>query len=97
MNWKTTRPQSITALQKAVQQAGGLRKLARLINVAPSQVFSWTEAAESERARPIPDDPCLTIERLFGVRCEELQPHRADHWASVREMFSAIKPDALVS
>jgi DNA-binding transcriptional regulator YdaS (Cro superfamily) len=97
MNWKITRNDSVTALKKAVNQAGGLRKLARAINVASSQVFSWVVPAENEGARPIPDDPCLTIERLYGVRCEELQPHRAHHWNQVRQMFAASKPDELVS
>lgn len=55
------------ALQRAVAQAGGTSALARELGVSPQVVTNWL-------ARRVPTDMCPAIERVTGVRCEELRP-----------------------
>lgn len=57
-----------TPLARAIRIAGGMSKLARELNLSShGVVYQWT------RTR-VPAEHCPDIERLSGVRCEELRP-----------------------
>lgn len=53
---------------QAVLAAGGIGRLAALINVATSTPSNWVM-----RGR-VPAEHCPAIERATGVRCEVLRP-----------------------
>lgn len=55
------------ALQKAAAHLGGPSALARELGVSPQTVTNWM-------ARRVPTEMCPRIERLTGVRCEDLRP-----------------------
>ena len=61
-----TKPES--PLDRAIRLGGGVTKLARDLSLSGHAViYQW------ERTR-VPAHHCLSIERLTGVRCEELRP-----------------------
>ena len=52
-------------LQKAIKAAGGPSKLAKLLRIKPQAVSQWDE---------IPLKRVVDVERVTGVRREELRP-----------------------
>lgn len=57
----------MSALRVAYAKVGGPSALARLLGVSPQTVTNWM-------ARRVPTEMCPRIERLTGVRCEDLRP-----------------------
>jgi DNA-binding transcriptional regulator YdaS (Cro superfamily) len=71
------------ALNKAIEAAGGVSRLAGLIGEAQNTVSNW-------RARGVPIAPCARIERATGVMRWHLRPHDwHDIWPEL-----AMRPDA---
>lgn len=58
---------SMTALQEAIDKAGGVGVLAGKIGVAASVVSMW------KKRESVPAEYCPAIERETGVRCERLR------------------------
>lgn len=58
----------MNALEQAIQKAGGIAALASGIDVAASSPSMW------KKRKRVPAEYCPAIERLTGVRCEELRP-----------------------
>lgn len=58
----------MTAIQRAIEKAGGVRQLADICGVRYQAVQQW-----QERGRP-PVERVLTIERALGISREELRP-----------------------
>jgi len=54
-----------SGLERAINRAGGVRALARLLGINASAVSRWTQ---------VPPRQILSIERLTGVPREELRP-----------------------
>jgi len=65
-----------TALNQAIERAGGLTAFTAAVG-APS-----THAVKQWRIAGVPADYCPTIERVTGVRCEDLRP--GPEWAALR-------------
>jgi DNA-binding transcriptional regulator YdaS (Cro superfamily) len=63
-------------LNTAITSVGGPSNLARQLGVSPQRVTNWTA-----RGR-VPVEMCPPIERLTGVRCEDLRPDI--DWAVLR-------------
>jgi DNA-binding transcriptional regulator YdaS (Cro superfamily) len=65
---------AMQALEKAINAAGGLSKLAKMLEVKPQVVHNW-------RVRGIPAERVLDIERATGVPRNKLRsdlyPERA--------------------
>lgn len=57
----------MTAIDRAIAAAGTQADLARALGVLPQHLTNW-------RKRGIPADRCPDIERVTGLRCEELRP-----------------------
>ena len=56
------------ALAKAIRISGGASAMARTLGLRGHQVvYQWS-------INRVPTDYCPTIERLTGVRCEDLRP-----------------------
>jgi DNA-binding transcriptional regulator YdaS (Cro superfamily) len=89
MNWKSVRSQSVAALQRAAVAAGGPAGLARGLDKSLQQVQAWSLPCDSEQARSIPIEVCPLIEKLYGVRCEDLRPDQSDYWALLRELMGS--------
>lgn len=64
------------SLDKAIRKAGGVAALAKGIEVTNSAPSMW-----KKRGR-VPAEHCPAIERMTGVRCEELRPDV--DWAVLR-------------
>jgi DNA-binding transcriptional regulator YdaS (Cro superfamily) len=60
------RPQD--ALSLAIEIAGGLTKLGKMIGCTKQRVWNWTAIGLA------PVKICPKIEAVTGVRCEELRP-----------------------
>jgi DNA-binding transcriptional regulator YdaS (Cro superfamily) len=62
----------MTALQKAIEAAGGQTALAKSIGVVQQLVWNWLNRSEGR----VPAEHCIAIERATGgaVRCEDLRP-----------------------
>lgn len=73
-------------LQKAFDAAGGPTALAALLGEKQSTVSNW-----KLRGR-VPAEKCPDVERLTGVRCEELRPDV--DWAYLRGTASSEKEAA---
>lgn len=54
------------AIEKAINAAGGLSKLADLLNVKPQVVHNW-------RSRGIPAERVLEVERVTGIPRHKLR------------------------
>lgn len=67
----------MNAIQTASKLAGGCNKLAASLNISPPTVSQWINGV-----RQVPAARCPDIERLTGVRCEELRPDVA--WEVLR-------------
>jgi DNA-binding transcriptional regulator YdaS (Cro superfamily) len=52
-------------LQQAIEAVGGLRALARMLNISHQAILQWDR---------IPDDRILEIEKKTGVAREQLRP-----------------------
>ena len=59
------RTYSDPGLRKALTAAGGIRPLARALNIDPASVSRWTR---------VPYEHILSIEKITGVPREELRP-----------------------
>ncbi|OJU90979.1 MAG: Cro/Cl family transcriptional regulator [Burkholderiales bacterium 66-5] len=59
----------MNAFHQALDNAGGPAKLAALLGCSVQAVCFWRDGL-----RRIPAERCPDIERLTGVRCEELRP-----------------------
>lgn len=64
------------ALDRAIRKAGGVAALAKGIDASNSAPSMW-----KKRGR-VPAEHCPAIERVTGVRCEELRPDV--DWAVLR-------------
>lgn len=74
-------------LELAIEKAGGITALARLLNVkSHGVVHQW-------RIARVPAEHCLEIERHTGVTCEQLRPDLA--WEVVRGIAQKRKPKAV--
>lgn len=60
----------MNAIDKAIELAGGVTELARIINARPNQVSNW-------RTRGVPVDKCVAIENAVNraVTRRDLRPH----------------------
>ena len=68
--------QTETALEQAIKLAGGVTKLSRDLNLSGHAViYQWGKTR-------VPAEQCPNIERLTGVRCEDLRPDVA--WSVLR-------------
>lgn len=56
-----------TGLQAAIDQAGGVSALARLLSIKPPSIYDWIETR-------VPLERCIEIEAALGVRVEEIRP-----------------------
>lgn len=67
---------------------GAASRLAKQIGVTPVLISQWVTGS-----RPIPTERCTQIERATSgaVRCEELRPDLAEHWAYLRST-PAVSP-----
>jgi DNA-binding transcriptional regulator YdaS (Cro superfamily) len=65
------------ALEKAIEHFGSLSAMARALQLSGYQVIQ-----EWRRQARVPAEHCPTVERLTGVRCEQLNS-RVD-WAFLR-------------
>lgn len=55
-------------LERAIEAAGGVTKMAQSLNLSGHGViYQWSK-------NRVPADHCPDIEKLTGVRCEELRP-----------------------
>lgn len=63
------------ALDRAIERAGGVGKLATSIGAGQSQVSNWRK-----RGTVLDAIYCTRIERLYGVSRQELRPQ---DWADV--------------
>jgi DNA-binding transcriptional regulator YdaS (Cro superfamily) len=81
VSMKTQNPHlGAPALRRAIKAAGGAQKLADLLGegTKPQTIANWmTRGAPLER--------CVLIEKLTGVRCEELNPDI--DWKTMREVL----------
>ena len=57
----------MTPLQNAIEKATGQAKLAADLGVSAQAITNWKRDG-------VPEERCPAIERLTGVRCEELRP-----------------------
>jgi DNA-binding transcriptional regulator YdaS (Cro superfamily) len=65
-----------TALEQAIKLAGGVTKLSRDLNLnGHAVIYQWGKTR-------VPAEQCPNIERLTGIRCEELRPDVA--WSVLR-------------
>lgn len=73
----------MSALQRAIDHAGGASKLAGLLGVSVQRLINWVE-------RGVPAERCPEIERATAgeVRCEELRPDVA--WSVLREQVNPV-------
>jgi DNA-binding transcriptional regulator YdaS (Cro superfamily) len=69
-------------IERACSVAGGQAALGRGIGVSAAMVNQWVRGL-----RPIPAHLCPEIEKLTGIRCEELND-RVD-WAYLRAASSS--------
>lgn len=58
----------MSALDTAIQKAGGPSKLSSAIGVRPNVVTNW------RLRNNVPEEHCPAVEQATGVRCEELRP-----------------------
>lgn len=58
----------MSALDTAIQKAGGPSKLSFAIGVRPNVVTNW------RLRNNVPEEHCPAVEQATGVRCEELRP-----------------------
>lgn len=63
-----------TPIQRAFDAAGGMTKLAQALGKTKGTVNHWKQQ--------VPAEYCPDIERLTGIRCEELRPDVA--WGVLR-------------
>lgn len=57
----------MNALHHAICLAGSRAKFAQVMGVSSMTVYQW-------QRRKVPAEHCPSIERAFGVRCEDLRP-----------------------
>jgi DNA-binding transcriptional regulator YdaS (Cro superfamily) len=89
MKTKTPHP-GAPALRAAIKKAGGLNQLAALIGgkTKSQTVANWV-------SRGTPMERCALIQRLTGVRCEDLRPDL--DWTALREAFREGDTDGIAS
>lgn len=70
------------ALRKAIAKAGGITKLAEVLGEGTKSqtIANWM-------TRGVPLERCLLIEKITGVRCEDLNPEI--DWKTMREVLCA--------
>jgi DNA-binding transcriptional regulator YdaS (Cro superfamily) len=68
------------ALRDAIEKAGGLTKLAELLGEGTKSqtIANWM-------TRGVPLERCVLIEKVTGVRCEDLNPDI--DWKTMREVL----------
>jgi DNA-binding transcriptional regulator YdaS (Cro superfamily) len=89
MKTKTPHP-GAPALRAAIKKAGGLKQLATLIG---GKTQSQTVANWISRGTPM--ERCALIQRLTGVRCEDLRPDL--DWTALRDAFRDDDADVIAS
>ncbi|MDP9651930.1 transcriptional regulator [Paraburkholderia caledonica] len=78
---KTPNPHSgAPALREAIQKAGGITKLAEQLGEGTKSqtIANWM-------TRGVPLERCVLIEKVTGVRCEDLNPEI--DWKTMREVL----------
>ncbi len=70
-------------LERAIQAAGSMQALASQLGVTKGAVFQWKLPN-----RKVPAAYCPTIERVTGVKCEELRPDV--DWAYLRNASQVV-------
>ncbi len=77
----------MSALQRAIDHAGGVSKLAGLLGVSVQRLSNWLD-------RGVPAERCPDIEHATGgaVRSEELRPDV--RWGVLREPITAAAEGA---
>ena len=66
-----------TPLDRAIDEAGGMTKLARALKLSShAVVYQWKQTR-------VPAEQCPNIEKLTGVKCEDLRPDV--NWAFLRQ------------
>jgi DNA-binding transcriptional regulator YdaS (Cro superfamily) len=78
---KTPNPHpGATALREAIEKAGGMTKLAELLGEGTKSqtIANWM-------TRGVPLERCVLIEKVTGVRCEDLNPEI--DWKTMREVL----------
>jgi DNA-binding transcriptional regulator YdaS (Cro superfamily) len=73
-------PNPRDALRRAIEVAGGLAKLGRMIDCSIQQVWNWTVSGRA------PVSACPKIEAATGVPCEELRPEI--NWEYMRKKLA---------
>jgi DNA-binding transcriptional regulator YdaS (Cro superfamily) len=70
------------ALRRAIKKADGITKLAELLGdgTKSQTIANWM-------TRGVPLERCLLIEKITGVRCEDLNPEI--DWKTMREVLCA--------
>ena len=71
----------MSGLNKAISKQGGLTALANSLGLTKATVFNWKLRGN------VPAEYCPTIERLTGVRCEDLND-KVD-WTYLRQSVCA--------
>lgn len=72
-----------TAIVRAIRLGGGITKLARELSVSShAVVYQWTKTR-------VPAEKCPDIEKITGVRCEELRPDV--NWSVLRAKHRKVK------
>lgn len=74
------------ALRDAIEKAGGITKLARLLAESTGEPTK-SQAVANWMTRGVPMERCLHIEKITGVRCEDLNPDI--DWKTMREVLCA--------
>jgi DNA-binding transcriptional regulator YdaS (Cro superfamily) len=71
-------------LDRAIDIAGGVVKLAKAVGVVQAAVSNWRA-----RGGTVPVEHCIAIERVTSgqVRCEQLRPDRAEDFAYLRASY----------
>jgi DNA-binding transcriptional regulator YdaS (Cro superfamily) len=77
----------MNAIQLAISKVGTISDFARALDVTPQAVCFWRDGK-----RRVPADKCPDIERLSGIRCEDL---RGDvDWKFIRGTSVTTEPEA---
>lgn len=83
VSMKTPKPHpGAPALRDAIEKAGGITKLAEMLGdgTKSQTIANWM-------TRGVPLERCLLIEKVTGVRCEDLNPEI--DWKTMRDVLCA--------
>lgn len=78
----STPPTSKSGIERAIELVGTQSKLAQMIGVTQQTVSHWLKLGVVSDA-----SKCALIERITGVRCEDLNPN--ENWSVLRDVLCA--------